>query len=63
VLNVYDEYGEDLRLIMDYDRLVEGLTSGAIGEAAARYFDFDNYIEVQLVPRTGAEPEAVSGLP
>ena len=62
VLNVYDRNGEDLRLILEYDRLVEGLTAEAIGEAAAQYFDFDNYVEVRLVPE-GEEPEAVSALP
>ena len=34
VLNVYDRNEEDLRLILDYDRLVEGLTAEAIGEVA-----------------------------
>ena len=63
VLNVYDQYDEDLRLILDYDSLVEGLTSEAIGEAAALYFNLDNYVEVQLVPEADAEPEAVSLLP
>ena len=59
VLNVYDRNDEDLRLILDYDRLVEGLTAEAIGEAAALYFDFDNYVEIRLVPEA-EEPEAVS---
>ena len=36
VLNVYDRNEEDLRLILDYDRLVEGLTAEAIGEAPHR---------------------------
>ncbi len=45
------------------DSLVEGLTSEAIGEAAALYFNLDNYVEVQLVPEGDAEPEAVSLLP
>jgi len=62
ILNVYDQNGEDLRLILDYDRLVEGLTAEAIGEAAALYFDFENYVEVRLVPEAEA-PEAVSALP
>lgn len=65
VLNVYDQNDEDLRLILDYDRLVNGLTAEAIGEAAALYFDLDNYVEVKLVPEVEpeAEPEAVSALP
>jgi zinc protease len=65
VLNVYDQNDEDLRLILDYDNLVNGLTAEAIGEAAALYFDFDNYVEVKLVPEADpkAEPEAVSALP
>ena len=63
VLNVYDRNDEDLRLILDYDRLVDGLTAEAIGEAAALYFDFDNYVEVKLVPEAEGEPEAVSLLP
>jgi zinc protease len=50
VLTVYDRYGEDLRLIMDYDRLVDDLSADAIGEAAATYLDRDNYVEVKLVP-------------
>ena len=33
------------------------------GEAAALYFDFDNYVEVKLVPEAEGEPEAVSLLP
>jgi zinc protease len=63
VLNVYDQNDEDLRLILDYDRLLEGLTAEAIGEAAALYFDFENYVEVKLVPEAEAAPEAVSALP
>ncbi|MGB5526618.1 MAG: insulinase family protein, partial [Gemmatimonadota bacterium] len=63
VLNVYDQNDEDLRLILDYDRLVDELTSEAIGEAAAVYFDFDNYVDVKLVPEAEGEPEAVSLLP
>jgi zinc protease len=63
VLNVYDQNDEDLRLILDYDSLVEGLTAEAIGEAAALYFDFENYVVVKLVPEAEVEPEAVSALP
>jgi zinc protease len=63
VLNVYDQNDEDLRLILDYDRLVEGLTAEAIGEAAALYFDFENYVEVKLVPEAAVAPEPVSALP
>ena len=65
VLNVYDQNDEDLRLILDYEPLLDGLTSEAIGEAAALYFDFDNYVEVKLVPEAEAEAEseAVSALP
>jgi zinc protease len=63
VLNVYDQNDEDLRLILDYEPLLDGLTSEAIGEAAALYFDFDNYVEVKLVPEAEAEPEPVSALP
>ena len=63
VLNVYDRNDEDLRLILDYDRLVDELTAEAIGEAAALYFDFDNYVEVKLVPEAEGEAEAVSLLP
>ncbi|MCL7959238.1 MAG: insulinase family protein [marine benthic group bacterium] len=63
VLNVYDRNDEDLRLILDYERLVDELTAEAIGEAAALYFDFDNYVEVKLVPEAEGEAEAVSLLP
>jgi zinc protease len=63
VINVYDRNDEDLRLILDYGSLVDGLTAEAIGEAAALYFDFDNYVEVRLVPEAEGEPEAVSMLP
>jgi zinc protease len=63
VLDVYDRYDEDLRLILDYDRLVEELSAKAIGDAAALYFDMENYVEVRLVPEVESEPEAVSLLP
>ncbi|MEE8572231.1 MAG: insulinase family protein [Gemmatimonadota bacterium] len=63
VLDVYDRNDEDLRLILDYDRLVEELSAEAIGDAAALYFDMDNYVEVRLVPEVESEPEAVSLLP
>ncbi|MBT8461510.1 MAG: hypothetical protein KJO44_03230, partial [Gemmatimonadetes bacterium] len=63
VLDVYDRNEEDLRLILDYDRLVDGLTAEAIGQAAALYFDFENYVEVRLVPEAKGDPEAASALP
>jgi zinc protease len=65
VLNVYDQNDEDLRLILDYDSLMLRLTAETIGEAAALYFDFENYVEVKLVPEVEPkdEPEAVSALP
>lgn len=63
ILDVYDRNDEDLRLILDYDRLVEELSAEAIGDAAALYFDMHNYVEVRLVPEVESEPEAVSLLP
>ena len=63
VLNVYDQNDEDLRLILDYDGLVDGLTSEAIGAAATRYFNHDRYVEVKLVPEAEAEPESVPDAP
>ncbi len=66
ILSVYDRYGEDLRLILDYDRLVDELTSEAIGEAA-RYLRPDNFVAVKLVPEEGIDdetgPGAISGGP
>jgi zinc protease len=56
VINYYDRHGEDLRLIMDYDSLVEGLTAEAIGEAADRYLRTEGHVQVSLVPDTEVEP-------
>jgi len=63
VLDVYDRNEEDLRLILDYERLVQGLSAEAIGNAAAQYFDMKNYVEVKLVPEGESEPEAMPLLP
>ena len=60
VINVYDRHGEDLRLILDYDSLVEDLTAETIGEAAGRYLRPSDFVEVKLVPEAEADPEAVS---
>lgn len=60
VINVYDRWDEDLRLILDYDSLVDGLTTDAIGEAADLYLRPHNYVEVRLVPEEDEDPDAVS---
>lgn len=46
----YAFMGQDPRLIMEYPELVNSLDTGMIRDAARRYFDTDNYIQVILKP-------------
>jgi zinc protease len=57
-------HGEDPRLILDFDTLVESLTPESVRDAAARWVDLDRRVEVALVPEAGgpAEGAATPGL-
>ncbi len=46
----YCWYGENPEHILDYPKLVDGLKAKDIQEAARKYFDVKNYVEVVLVP-------------
>lgn len=50
VIDDYDRHDEDLRLIMEYDELVEDLTAEAVGRAARTYLRPGNYVRVLLLP-------------
>ena len=43
-------HGIDPRLVLQYEDLVDSLTSEAVQQAAQRYFDLDNYVRVVLYP-------------
>jgi zinc protease len=53
----YDRYGLDLRGILTYDELVDGLTAEMVQEAAQRYVRTDNYVRVSLYPEAQAEEQ------
>ncbi|MEE9133191.1 MAG: insulinase family protein [Gemmatimonadota bacterium] len=53
----YDRYGLDLRGILTYDELVDGLTTEVVQEAAQRYLRTDNYVQVSLYPEAQAEEQ------
>ncbi|MEO5824812.1 MAG: insulinase family protein [Gemmatimonadales bacterium] len=46
------QYGDDPKAILEYGKLVEGLTADAIRNAARRYLSTENYIHVTLLPQT-----------
>ena len=50
-LGYYYQNEEDPANINRYDALVAGLTPGALQEAARRYLDMKNYVDVVLYPR------------
>ncbi|HUI31880.1 MAG TPA: insulinase family protein [Candidatus Acidoferrales bacterium] len=41
---------EDPEVILNYPKLIDGLTEGAIQSAAKEYFSMDNYVKVVLYP-------------
>ena len=47
----YYWYGENPEHILDYPKLVDGLKAEDIQEAARKYFDVKNYVQVVLVPQ------------
>jgi zinc protease len=49
-LGAYYSNNEDPKMILNYPKLVDGLTTGALQEAAIKYFDMKNYITVVLYP-------------
>ena len=51
-----DFNGVDPRLLIQYPALVEQLTAATVREAAARYFDLDNYVRVVLYPEGFGDP-------
>ena len=46
------QYGDDPRDILAYDKLVDGLTAGALQDAARRFLKGENYVHVTLLPET-----------
>ena len=51
-LNTAYQYGDDPRDILAYQKMVAGLTTAAIRNAARRYLKGDSYIHVTLLPET-----------
>ncbi len=49
-LQFYYEYNDDPGKILRYPKLVEGLNSAGIQEAAKKYFDMKNLVKVVLMP-------------
>ena len=62
-LQSLDFNGVDPRLLIQYPALVEQLTAATVRDAAARYFDLDNYVRVVLYPEGFGDPpsEAEAG--
>ncbi len=50
VLGSAYQYGDDPRIVLTFDTLVNGLTAAAIRDAAQRYIRMDNYVHVTLLP-------------
>lgn len=50
--NLYSYYfdNEDPEMILNYPKLVDGLTGRAIQSAVKKYFNMDNYVKVVLYP-------------
>ena len=55
-LSAYDQNGEDPRGILEYDKLVASLTPAVIRDAATRYLNEKNYVQVRLYPESGPRP-------
>lgn len=49
--------GTDPALILAYEKQVAAITPGDLKEAAKRYFNMDNYVQVVLYPETPAAPK------
>lgn len=49
-LEFYDQHNEDPEQILEYEKLVAGLTAKAVQNAAQRYLNTDNYVQVTLLP-------------
>jgi zinc protease len=49
-LSYYYSNNEDPQMILNYPKLVDGLTANNIQEAARKYFDMKNYIKAVLYP-------------
>jgi zinc protease len=56
-LVAYDQYGDDLRDILTYETLINGLAAETVQEAANRYLRADNYVRVSLYPEQQEENE------
>jgi len=50
-LQAYYDNKEDPRLLLEYDRLVAGLSSETIQKAAKRFLDMHNYARFVLYPQ------------
>ncbi len=49
-LNAYYSNNEDPEMILNYPKLVDGLTAKTIQESVIKYFDMQNYVKVILMP-------------
>ena len=54
-LITYDRYGLDLRSILTYEELIEGLTPEMVQGAARKYMPTDNYVRISLYPEAQSE--------
>ncbi len=52
-LNAYYYNGSDLSTFNEAESLTDALTIGDIQEAAKKYFDLDNYVQIVLMPEEG----------
>jgi zinc protease len=52
-LAAYDQNGEDPRGILEYDRRIATLTPAMVREAANRYLNVNNYVQMRLYPEAG----------
>jgi zinc protease len=56
-LVAYDQYGDDLRDMLTYETLINGLAAETVQQAANRYLRTDNYVRVSLYPEQQEENE------
>jgi zinc protease len=57
------EYGDDPKQILDFDALVEKVSSARVQAAAKKYLPSTQYVLGELRPATPATPPAASGTP
>lgn len=52
--------GQDPQKVLDYKDAIESLTAEGLKETANKYFNFDSYVKVVLLPEEGASDDAAS---